>query len=175
MVYDFKREPLRMQDADALFAACRTQHEKLVIGGLLDTGMRISELCNLMDKDIMFQERAIRVMGKGGPYGKMSKKRIIPMSERVYTMFAHYFAVNHKWFIKKRGAQEMVKRVANRAKITQPVSPHVLRHTFATMALQKGVSIAAVSRILGHDSLTTTQIYLNLTPAHIGEEFHRKW
>jgi len=68
-----------------------------------------------------------------------------------------------------------VKRVANRAKISQEVTPHVLRHTFATLALQKGLSLAAVKKILGHDRLATTEIYLNLTDRHIQEEYDAKW
>ena len=67
------------------------------------------------------------------------------------------------------------KNVSNRAQLTQKVTPHVLRHTFATLALQKGISIAAVQKILGHDRLTTTSIYLNLTDAHVIEEYEQKW
>ena len=55
------------------------------------------------------------------------------------------------------------------------MSPHVLRHTFATMALQKGISLATVQKILGHDRLQTTAIYLNFTDIHIQDEFQRKW
>ena len=68
-----------------------------------------------------------------------------------------------------------MKRLANRAKITQDVTPHVLRHTFATLALQKNLSLATVQKILGHDRLTTTAIYLNLTDMHIIEEYEHKW
>ncbi len=74
-----------------------------------------------------------------------------------------------------RRAQDIVKAVANRAGITKDVSPHVLRHTFATTALQKGISLATVQKILGHDRLQTTAIYLNFTDTHIQEEFERKW
>jgi integrase/recombinase XerD len=71
--------------------------------------------------------------------------------------------------------QKIVKRVANRARISQNVTPHVLRHTFATLALQKGISLATVQKILGHDRLTTPAIYLNLTGEHVIEEFVQKW
>jgi integrase/recombinase XerD len=86
-----------------------------------------------------------------------------------------YFALHDTWFVGPRQVQKIVKRVANRAHITQPVTPHVLRHTFSTLALQKGISLAAVQRILGHDRLTTTAIYLNLTESHVIEEFVQKW
>jgi len=55
------------------------------------------------------------------------------------------------------------------------VTPHVLRHTFATLALQKGISLAAIQKILGHDRLSTTAIYLNLTDTHVIEEYAQKW
>ena len=71
--------------------------------------------------------------------------------------------------------QKIVKRVANKAKITQDVTPHILRHTFATLALQKGISLASVQKALGHDRLETTAIYLNFTDAHVIEEFMNKW
>jgi integrase len=58
---------------------------------------------------------------------------------------------------------------------TREVTPHVLRHTWATLALQKGISLAAVQKILGHDRLTTTAIYLNLTDGDVLEEFETKW
>lgn len=71
--------------------------------------------------------------------------------------------------------QKIVKQIANRAQLSQNVTPHVLRHTFATIALQKGISLAAVQKILGHDRLTTTAIYLNFTDIYITEEFEKKW
>ena len=80
-----------------------------------------------------------------------------------------------RWFVGPRQVQKIVKRVANRAKITQDVTPHVLRHTFATLALQQNISLAAIQKILGHDRLTTTAIYLNLTDTHVVEEYEQKW
>jgi integrase/recombinase XerD len=65
--------------------------------------------------------------------------------------------------------------VADRAGIVRDVSPHILRHTFATTPLQKGISLPTVQKILGHDRLATTAIYLNFTDVHIQDEFERKW
>jgi integrase/recombinase XerD len=80
-----------------------------------------------------------------------------------------------RWFVGPRQVQKIVKRLANRAQIAQDVTPHVLRHTFATLALQKNISLATIQKILGHDRLTTTAIYLNLTDTHIVEEYRQKW
>jgi len=74
-----------------------------------------------------------------------------------------------------RTVQRLLKRVANRAAISRPVTPHILRHTFAVAAVQKGISLPAPQRLLGHEYLATTQIYLNLSPEEVLGEFHRKW
>jgi len=142
---------------------------------LLDTGLRVSELCSLTPENILWQQRAIRVSGKDGPYGKKSKKRVVPMSNRVQTLLEPYFTLHAEWFIGERQVQKLVKQIANRAQIAKNVTPHVLRHTFATLALQKGISLAAVKKMLGHDRLSTTEIYLNLTDSHVVEEFQNKW
>ena len=97
------------------------------------------------------------------------------MSSRVRALLEHHFALEKSFPVKKRRAQDIVKAVADRAGIRKDVSPHVLRHTFATMALQKGISLPTVQKILGHDRLQTTAIYLNFTDTHIQEEFERKW
>ncbi len=65
--------------------------------------------------------------------------------------------------------------MAPRARISRTVSPHVLRHTFAVTAIQKGISLPALQRLLGHDTLQPTEIYLNLSPEHVVEEFQQKW
>jgi integrase/recombinase XerD len=176
MAYQFKREPLNPREVDALCNACETFEEKLIIWTLLDTGLRVSELCNLTDQNILWQEKAIRVVGKGGPFGKKTKQRVVPLiSERTRTLLERYFAIHKEWFVEVRMVQRIVKKVANRAKIARTVTPHVLRHTFACTAHQKGISLAALQKALGHDLISTTQIYLNLSNTHLVEEFEKKW
>jgi integrase/recombinase XerD len=175
MVYQYVREPLRNEEADQLCQVCETPQEKLIIWTLLDTGLRVSELCSLTPQQVLWQQRSLRITGKGGPHGKKSKKRVVPMSKRVQTLLEHYFALHNRWPVGPRQVQKIVKQIANRAKVSQDVTPHILRHTFATLALQKGISLAAVQKILGHDRLTTTAIYLNLTDAHVVEEYSSKW
>lgn len=97
------------------------------------------------------------------------------MSLRVLALLEPWFALNDRFPVGPRRVQKIVKEIANRAKISREVTPHVLRHTFATLALQKGLSLAAVKKILGHDRLSTTEIYLNLTDIHVLEEYERKW
>lgn len=175
MAYQYVREPLTQDDADNLANACENTQEKLIIWPLLDCGLRISELCSLTPKHLQWQQRSLRVKGKGGPFGSRSKIRVVPMSARVRAIFEPYFALNESFPVGVRQAQKTVKLVANRARLAVPVSPHVLRHTFATTFLQKGGSIAALKKILGHDRLTTTEIYLNLTAQHVIDEYEQKW
>jgi integrase/recombinase XerD len=96
MPYQYIREPLRAEEADKLSQACETSLEKLIIWVLLDTGLRVSEMCSLTPQHILWQQKTMRVSGKGGPYGKQSKKRIVPMSKRVQSLLEHYFAINNK-------------------------------------------------------------------------------
>lgn len=122
----------------------------MIIWTLLDTGLRVSELCSLTPQQILWQQKALRITGKGGPYGKKSKKRVVPMSKRVQTLLEHYFAINERWPVGIRQVQKIVKQVADKIRLAQEVTPHILHHTFATLALQKGISLAAVQKILDH-------------------------
>lgn len=171
----FLRQPLLAEEADQLSHACQTLEEKLIVWVLVDTGLRISELCSLTPQNMLWQEKALRFSGKGGPFGKMSKIRVVPLSPRAFRLLSSYFAGNNKWFVKARRAQQIVRIIANRAQIATTVSPHVLRHTFATLALQRGISLPAVQKAMGHDKLATTAIYLRYTDRHVLEEFEKKW
>ena len=158
------REPLSNEEADRLANAADSFLEKLVIFTLLDTGFRVSELAGLTRDSIQWQEQRLVVYGKGGIYGKKSKRRVIPMTERVRHLLEHYFAVEDDIRSSKRTIQRLVKRVAKHAGITKPCTAYVLRHTFAVTCIKKNVSLRSVQTLLGHDRLTTTEIYLNLSP-----------
>ena len=173
--YQFKREPLTTDEANRLANACKNAQERLVIWTLLDTGLRAGELASLKRDQVDWQDHRLRIYGKGGPYGKKSKRRVVPMSERVRPLLESHFVGNDTFGISKRTIERLVKRVANRAAITREVVPHVLRHTFSVTAIQKGISLPALQRLLGHDHLTTTEIYLDLSPEHVIAEFHEKW
>lgn len=126
LAYQFVREPFCPEEADRLCNACKTTDEKLVVWTLLDTGLRVSELCSLPPSQVLWQQRSLRVSGKGGPYGKRSKKRVVPMSRRIQALLEPYFSLNDKWFIGRRQVQKVVQRVAERARISQEVT--YLRH-----------------------------------------------
>lgn len=176
MTYQYRREPLTVEEEDRLVNACKTHEEKLVIWTLLDTGLRVSELANLLPDKILWQEKRIMVYGKGGPYGKKTKRRVVPLTERAKKLLEVQFATSDDGIgMSTRTIQRIITKVANRAMITKRISPHSLRHTFAVRCIQKGISTRALQEFLGHDHLETTEIYLNLSPEEALGEFYRKW
>jgi integrase/recombinase XerD len=175
MPYQYKREPLTQDEATRLANACDGHEERLVVWTLLDTGLRVAELAGLTGEHIDWQQHRLMIYGKGGPYGTKSKRRIVPLTPRLQPLVEGHFAIHETFGMTSRTIQRVVKRVANRARISRPVSPHVLRHTFSVTAIQKGLSLPALQRLLGHDRLTTTEIYLNLSPEEVIREFQAKW
>lgn len=141
--------------------------EKLIIETLYQTGMRRSELCNLLYKDIDFSKNEIRVLGKG------NKMRIIPISTDLMVLFQQYEATRFPandgadfFFQNKKGkkmTEKFVYSVVNDylglVTFKQKKSPHMLRHSFATHILSEGAEISKVKTILGHSSLASTQVY----------------
>lgn len=174
MTYVFVREPLNYEECDRLVNACRSFLEKLVVWVLLDTGLRVTEFCKLRKEQIHWQENSLVVWGKGGWYGARGKRRMVPLTARARKLLEVHLATNDRIGFSTRTAQRIVRRVANRAMITKPVTPHVLRHSFAVNCVKKGVSTASLKKILGHDRLETTEIYLNICPEDALREFFDK-
>jgi integrase/recombinase XerD len=175
MAYQYKREPLTPDEANRLTNACQTHEERLIVWTLLDTGLRVAELANLKKDNIDWQGKRLIIFGKGGMYGKQSKRRVVPLSNRASTLIEKHFGLYESIGMTPRTIQRMMKTLANRAEISRPVTPHVLRHSFACAAVQKGISLPALQKILGHDHLSTTQIYLNLSPEDVIREYQQKW
>jgi len=176
MPYAYKREPLIGDEPNRLANSCQTVDERITVWTLLDTGLRVSEFTSLTRSNIDWQARRLVVHGKGGPYGSKTKRRVVGMTPRIQPLLEHYFALNETMHLNPRTVQRLVKRVANRAGIVRPVTPHVLRHTFAVTCMQqKNLSLPALQKILGHDRLTTTEIYLNVSPEEALREFQEKW
>jgi len=175
MPYQYKREPLNDDEVNRLTNACDSFREKFVVWILLNTGLRLSEFADLKIDSIQWQQRRLVVYSKGGPYGKKPKRRVIPMTERVRRLIEYHFVENNDTGMTKRTVARIVKKVADKAAISKPVSPDVLRHTFAVNCIKKGISTRALQTLLGHDRLITTELYLNLSPADAVREFLNKW
>jgi len=169
MVMTYKREPLEEDEILALRKACRTFEEELIINVLLETGLRVSEFASLTEDKISWQRGCIATIGKG------NKRRVTPLSKTSRFYLANYFKNHAKIGLSPRLIQMRVKAVAERARIMKPVSPHVLRHTFAVCYLHKGGNIRALQGILGHSSIAITDIYLNYSGARVIEDFNKVW
>ena len=175
MPYQYKREPLNNDEVNKLTNACDNFCEKFFIWTLLDTSFRLSEFADLKKENIQWQERRLVIYGKGGSYGKKTKRHIILMTDRVKRLIEYHFAENNNMGISKRTIERIVKKVADKAGISKTVSPYILRHTFSVNCIKKGISTRALQFLLGHDRLATNEIYLNLSPEDAIREFLNKW
>jgi len=175
MSYQYKRQPLTSEQLRAYEGAVDTMTDKLITYTLVDLGLRVSELAGLQRVCVDWQGQRITIFGKGGPYGRHSKRRVLPLTIRTAQVLGHVFSVCDRVKLSKRTIQRRVKSVARRAGLVCPVSPHVLRHTFAVNCLRRGVSLPTIMRLLGHENLLTTQAYLNLSPEMVISEFREKF
>ena len=174
-MYQYKRIPLDEEEQDKLVNACQNHREKFVIYTLLDTGMRVSELAHLKKENIKWQQGLIEIYGKGGIYGKQSKRRTVALSPRAKIILDIQFSMGESIDFSTRTIQRIVKKVAERAGIINKVTPHVLRHTFSINAIRKDVNLRALQEALGHDHISTTEIYLNYSGKNIVEDFKKMW
>jgi len=175
MAYKFRRSPLTGDQADALASACRDFQERLTIFTLLDTGLRVAEFARISKATIEWSGHRLHINGKRGPHGTSDGKRVVPMSPRVRALIEAHFATQETIGMSPRTIERLVARVARNAGIPRAVSPHVLRHTFAVTALRRGVSLPAIQRLMGHERLSTTEIYLNLSPEAVLAEYDAKF
>ena len=165
----FKREALSRANALRLVGAIKTQKERAVVMVLLHTGLRVSELSGLKRDDLDMDTGTLRVLGKG------SKPRELVMSPEVKQLLTLHFQDGRRTFgIPIRTIRNITYRVTKRAGLAKPVSPHILRHTYAVETLRHGIPISALMQALGHSHLTTTAIYLEMSSEDAHEEFRRK-
>ena len=146
--------------------------DRTIIVTIYDCGLRVSEACNLKMASIDFNQKIIHVIGKG------NKERIVPYYPRLNTLLkmyiehyrnAHvkdecdYLFINHNGKrISPRSIQMILDRAAADAKLKMHVHPHMLRHSFATLMLEEGADLRSIQTLLGHENLSTTQIYTHL-------------
>lgn len=163
------REPLTSDEADRLRQAAETGAEKYVVWTLLDCGLRVAELCALDRTAVDWQDGTLRIIGKG------NKRRVVPMPARTRDLVERVLTIEDRPPLTIRTVQRIVRRVADRARITRLCSPHVLRHTYAVQCMQRGLSLPSLQRLLGHVRLTTTAGYLRVSNSEAINEFRRTW
>lgn len=157
------------------------QRNKTIIEVLFSCGLRVSELVNLKLSNLYLEEGFVRVMGKG------SKERLVPISSKAVRELQYWFADRNLMkiqqgeedyvFLNRRGKHLtrtmiliMLKRQAVAAGITKTISPHTLRHSFATELLKGGADLRAIQAMLGHESIGTTELYMHIDTTTLREE-----
>ena len=157
------------------------QRNKAIIEVLFSCGLRVSELVNLKMSALYLDEQFVRITGKG------NKERLVPISENAIEQLKYWFIERSHMnikpgeedyvFLNRRGAHLtrtmiliMIKRLGAEAGIQKTISPHTLRHSFATALLEGGADLRAIQSMLGHESIGTTEIYTHIDTHTLREE-----
>ncbi|HEY9773971.1 MAG TPA: site-specific tyrosine recombinase/integron integrase [Planktothrix sp.] len=183
---------LTCDEVTAMIAAAEKTRDRLILELLYGAGLRVSELVKLDLKDINLSQCQIRCLGKG------SKERIVPFGEEALNCLKQFLSETETkaknkvattgsstantralpLLRDKKGKRlsrlvvwQVVKRIAARARVNKELSPHTLRHSFATHLLENGADLRAVQELLGHASVVTTQLYTHVSRNHLRKAY----
>ena len=185
-------DTLSLKEIDKMVAAIDLskplgERNRAIIETLYSCGLRVSELTHLKISDLFFEEGFIKVTGKG------DKQRFVPIGSNTQKLIKNYKKQGRRLlditpeygdtlFLNQRGKQltramifTIVKTTAKKAGIQKSISPHTFRHSFATHLLENGADLRAIQMMLGHESITTTEIYMHLDKSHLKQvmtKFH---
>jgi integrase/recombinase XerD len=182
-------DTLSVEDIDRLIAAIdlstpEGERNKAILETLYSCGLRVSELVNLKISDLFFDEGFIKITGKG------NKQRFVPIASttkkyielyknniRIHLNIAKSF--EDTLFLNRRGKQltramifTIIKNLAEKINLNKTISPHTLRHSFATHLLENGADLRSIQMMLGHESITTTEIYVHLDRKYLTQIMH---
>lgn len=145
------------------------------------SGLRVSELLNLNLQDIHFNAKYVKIIGKG------KKERIVPINDMSIKAIKNYLANGRVHLVKeennilflnqygnklsRQGFFKILKKLASNAGINKEISPHTLRHSFATHLLENGIDLRSLQELLGHEDISTTQIYTHISKSHLKESY----
>jgi integrase/recombinase XerD len=185
-------DTLSLEEIDFLISTIDLSHpqgerNRVILETLYSCGLRVSDLVSLQLSDLFFDEGFVRVLGKG------DKHRFVPFGYDTQKLLQHYIQYirchdpiqeGHQdiLFLNRRGKKlsrvmifNILKKLAAEANIGKKISPHTFRHSFATHLLERGADLRAIQQMLGHESITTTEIYMHLDTTHLKgvvEKFH---
>lgn len=183
-------DTLALEEIDAIINAIdlsskQGERNRAILETLYACGLRVSELTNLKISDLYFDEGFIKVTGKG------DKQRLVPIgssTEKYINIYRKEVRVHQKidpkakdtLFLNQHGRQltramifTIVKRLAEKAGIRKTISPHTFRHSFATHLLENGADLRAIQQMLGHESITTTEVYTHIDRKHLTEVINK--
>ena len=179
-------DTLSLKEIDAMLASIdlstdEGHRNKAIIETLYGCGLRVSELVSLRLSDLFFEDDFIRIMGKG------SKQRLVPIESYTQKQINNYINNQRKQlkiakghedyvFLNRRGKQltramifTIVRQVAENIGLQKTISPHTFRHSFATHLLENGANLRAIQMMLGHENITTTEIYVHVEKSYLRE------
>ena len=152
----------------------------LLLEILFDTGLRVSEAVNIEINNINKKEQSIKVLGKGnkerivyyGDYAKNYLEDYLNLRRNINIVDKEYLFLNKNYTrLTRRGVEYLISDISKKAMLRQKISPHTLRHSFATEMLNNGCDIRSVQELLGHKSLSTTGIYTHVTNEVVRQEY----
>lgn len=173
------RRPLTAEQLERLRDECQTYKEKALVEFLVSSGCRLSEVIGIQVDQVNWHERSVVVLGKG------NKERTVYFSVRAKVMLQAYleqrrggealFASSRAPYgpMQDRAVQKILKSLGERAAIPRRVHPHILRHTFASNAINAGMDITIIQQLLGHSDPKTTLIYAELSPRMVRYEYEK--
>ena len=182
-------DTLAVQEIDALIAAIdlssnEGERNRAMLETLYGCGLRVSELVSLKISDLFFDEGFIKITGKGNkerfvPIGKLTQKYIQIYQNEVRGNLTIKKGREDTLFLNRRGNQltramifTIIKDLAVKIGLKKNISPHTLRHSFATHLLENGADLRSIQLMLGHESITTTEIYVHLDRSFLKEVMH---
>ena len=185
-------DTLSIQEIDSLIAAIdlskpEGERNRAMLETLYGCGLRVSELISLKISDLFFEEGFIKITGKGNkqrfvPIGKATEKYINLYHKEIRTHLPIQKGQEDTLFLNRRGRQltramifTIIKDLAKKINLKKAISPHTFRHSFATHLLENGADLRSIQLMLGHESITTTEIYVLLDRQHLTQivnQFH---
>ncbi len=171
---------LEPDEVKKIVEAASNVRDKLIVLLLFSTGLRVAELVNIKKSDIDLERRTIRVKGKG------FKERFVYFPRSVAELLATYIeSVSSEWLfpspknpnvhIHYTTVERVLKNLARKAGVNRRVTPHLLRHTFATLSLAAGLDVREIQELLGHSNLNTTQVYAHVSRERLRRDYERVW
>jgi len=172
-------DTLSVQEIDAIISAIdlssnEGERNRAMLETLYGCGLRVSELVSLKISDLFFEEGFIKITGKGNkqrfvPIGNLTQKYIHIYKDNIRTHLNIKKGHEDTLFLNRRGSQltramlfTIIKDLATKIELNKSISPHTLRHSFATHLLENGADLRSIQLMLGHESITTTEIYVHL-------------
>ena len=182
-------DTLSTTEIDQLIAAIdlskpEGERNRAMLETLYSCGLRVSELVNLKLSDLFFEEGFVKVTGKGNkqrfvPIGESTEKYIVFYKELIRSHLQIHKGHEDTLFLNRRGRQltramvfTIIKDLAVKIGLNKTISPHTFRHSFATHLLENGADLRSIQLMLGHESITTTEVYMHLDRKFLSEVMH---